>query len=173
MFAKKYLNEEHSSIEIELYNEIKDKLGCRKRLSVERIVSGPGLASIYEFLARKAPEKVDPKVHEEFLKTNTQQGNVVGENAKIERTVHQTLEIFVGTYGREAGNAMIKYLPRGGFYITESGLFTKKDIFLDFLFDKGRVSPALRACPICLVLTEELGEHGAHFYALQLLQSGA
>lgn len=80
-------------------------------------------------------------------------------------------------YGREAGNAMLKYLPRGGFYIT-GGLapknldyFTKKDIFLKAAFDKGRVSPAIQAVPIYLVLTEDLGERGAHYYAYQLLKS--
>ncbi|CAI5747493.1 unnamed protein product [Peronospora destructor] len=166
-------------IEIELYNEIKAKLGCRQRFSVERIVSGPGLATIYEFLAKKFPEKVDSKVHEKFLKANTQRGKVVGENAKTNELCNQTMEIFVGAYGREAGNAMLKYLPRGGFYIT-GGLapknldyFTKKDIFLNSLFDKGRVSSALRTCPIYLVLTEEIGERGAHFYAYQLLHSDA
>lgn len=80
-------------------------------------------------------------------------------------------------YGREAGNAMLKYLPRGGFYIT-GGLapknldyFTKKDIFLKNAFDKGRVSPAIKAVPVYLVLTEDLGERGAHYYAYQLLRS--
>ncbi|KAE8992677.1 hypothetical protein PF004_g22403, partial [Phytophthora fragariae] len=125
---------------------------------------------------KKFPEKVDPKVHEEFLKANTQQGKVIGENAKTNELCNQTLEIFVGAYGREAGNAMLKYLPRGGFYIT-GGLapknldyFTKKDIFLNSMFDKGRVSPAIRACPVYLVLNEDLGERGAHYYAYQLLQ---
>ncbi|CAH0476997.1 unnamed protein product [Peronospora belbahrii] len=164
-------------IEIELYNEIKAKLGCHQRFSVERIVSGPGLATIYAFLARKFPDKVDSNVHAKFLQAKTQKGRVVGENAKTNELCNQTMEIFVGAYGREAGNAMLKYLPRGGFYIT-GGLapknldyFTKKDLFLNSLFDKGRVSPALRACPIYLVLTEELGERGAHFYAYQLLHS--
>lgn len=72
---------------------------------------------------------------------------------------------------------MLKYLPRGGFYIT-GGLapknldyFTKKDLFLKNAFDKGRVSPAIKAVPIYLVLTEDLGERGAHYYAYQLLRS--
>lgn len=72
---------------------------------------------------------------------------------------------------------MLKYLPRGGFYIT-GGLapknldyFTKKDIFLKAAFDKGRVSPAIKAVPVYLVLTEDLGERGAHYYAYQLLKS--
>lgn len=72
---------------------------------------------------------------------------------------------------------MLKYLPRGGFYIT-GGLapknldyFTKKDIFLKAAFEKGRVSPAIQAVPIYLVLTEDLGERGAHYFAYQLLTS--
>lgn len=72
---------------------------------------------------------------------------------------------------------MLKYLPRGGFYVT-GGLapknldyFTQKDIFLKACFNKGRVSPALKAIPIYLVLTEDLGERGAHYYAYQLLES--
>jgi glucokinase len=80
-------------------------------------------------------------------------------------------------YGREAGNAMLKYLPRGGFYIT-GGLapknldfFTKNPIFKQQMFDKGRVSPAIEAIPVYLVLTEDLGERGAHYYAYQLLQT--
>ncbi|KAI9922444.1 hypothetical protein PsorP6_002351 [Peronosclerospora sorghi] len=213
MFAKKYLNEEHSSVneichlfineaklnqvpmacvlacadpvlnntvnftniafgwkidgaslekelginQIEHHNEIKAKLGCRKRFSVERIVSGPGLATNYEFLDRKFPEKVDPKVHEEFLKADTQQGKVVGENAKTNEITCLVVDFYI----------------TGGVAPKNLDYFTQKDIFLDSLFGKGRVSTALRACPIYLVLTEELGEHGAYFYAFPLLQSGA
>lgn len=80
-------------------------------------------------------------------------------------------------YGREVGNAMLKFLPRGGFYLT-GGLapknleyFTKSGVFLNAVFDKGRVSPAIRACPIYLVLTEDLGERGAHYLAFQLLDA--
>lgn len=72
---------------------------------------------------------------------------------------------------------MLKYLPRGGFYIT-GGLapknvdyFIEKDIFLNACFDKGRMRPVLETIPIYLVLTEDLGERGAHYYARQLLES--
>lgn len=164
-------------IEIELYNSIKEELGCDRRFSVERIVSGPGLATIYKFLTKKFPEKVDPKVNEAFLAAKSLQGKIIGDNAKTDELCNQAMEIFVDAYGREAGSAMLKYLPRGGFYIT-GGLapknldyFTKKDIFLNACFNKGRVSPALKEIPIYLVLTEDLGERGAHYYAYQLLQS--
>ncbi|KAE9077791.1 hypothetical protein PF010_g23376 [Phytophthora fragariae] len=164
-------------IEIELYNSIKEELGCHRRFSVERIVSGPGLATIYRFLAKKFPDKVDKKVHDAFLAAKSLQGKIVGDNAKTDELCNQAMEIFVDAYGREAGCAMLKYLPRGGFYIT-GGLapknldyFTQNDIFLKACFNKGRVSPALEAIPIYLVLTEDLGERGAHYFAYQLLES--
>lgn len=164
-------------LEIEIYEYLKKSLGCSKRLSVERIVSGPGLASIYEFLARKYPEKVNKKVYAEFEAAKSLQGKVIGTYAQSDELCNKAMEIFVSAYGREAGNAILKYLPRGGFYIT-GGLapknldyFTKNSIFLDAVFDKGRVSPAVKAVPIYLVLTEDLGERGAHYYAMQLLDS--
>ncbi|KAI9909678.1 hypothetical protein PsorP6_015105 [Peronosclerospora sorghi] len=159
-------------IEIELYNEIKAKLGCRKRFSVDRIVSGPGLATIYEFLATKFPEKVDPKLHEKFLNANTQQGKVVGENSKTNVLCTRRRDFHSWQCDAKVP-ASWWILHHWWSYTQESGLFYQEGHFLDSLFDKGRVNLALRACPIYLVLTEELGEHGAHFYAFPLLQSGA
>ncbi|OQS07608.1 glucokinase [Thraustotheca clavata] len=164
-----------TDVEIELYNHIRNKFGPNKRLSVERIVSGPGLATIYEFLSTKYPEKVNQEIHAKFLQAESLRGAIVGQNAQKDDLCNQAMDIFIRAYGREAGNAALKYLPRGGFYIT-GGLapknldyFTKSNVFLDSLFDKGRVSPALKILPIYLVLTEDLGERGAHYYAFQLL----
>nr|CCA23515.1 unnamed protein product [Albugo laibachii Nc14] len=164
-------------LETECYEYMKKKLGCHKRLSVERIVSGPGLASVYEFLTKKFPDKVNSVVHQEFEKEVALQGKVVGMHAKTDELCRMAMEIFVGAYGREAGNAILKYLPRGGFYIT-GGLapknldfFTQSDIFLNAVFDKGRVSNAVKSVPIYLVLTEDIGERGAHYYAYALLQN--
>jgi glucokinase len=75
-----------------LYNQV----GCEKRLSVERIVSGPGLASIYEFLAKKFPEKVNKKVQAEFESAKSLQGKVVGTNAKADELCNKAMEIFIG-----------------------------------------------------------------------------
>ncbi|TMW55705.1 hypothetical protein Poli38472_010587 [Pythium oligandrum] len=165
------------ALEIEIYNWMKKQLGCPKRLSVERVVSGPGLAMIFEFLCKKFPEKVNKEIHAEFEAAKSLQGKVIGTYAKTDELCNQAMEIFVGAYGREAGNAMLKYLPRGGFYIT-GGLapknldyFTKNSVFKDAMFDKGRVSPAIKAVPVYLVLTEDIGERGAHYYAYQLLKS--
>ena len=66
---------------MELLNYLKGKFDCPHRVSVERVVSGKGLANVYQFLAEKYPERVDAAVHEEFLKAGDQQGRVVGVNS--------------------------------------------------------------------------------------------
>jgi glucokinase len=83
-------------LEIEIYNHMKKQLGCPNRLSVERIVSGPGLASIYDFLSKKFPDKVNKKIQDEFESANTLQGKVVGTHAKTDELCKKAMEIFVG-----------------------------------------------------------------------------
>lgn len=63
-------------LEVELVDYLKEKFSCDYRVSVERIVSGRGLANVYEFLANKFPDRVDTLVHEEFLAAGDQQGRV-------------------------------------------------------------------------------------------------
>lgn len=71
------------------------QLGCSRRFSVERVVSGPGLATVYAYLAKKYPEKVNKKVHAEFQSAKSLQGKVVGEYAKTDELCNKAMEIFV------------------------------------------------------------------------------
>lgn len=75
------------------------QLGCSSRFSVERIISGPGLATIYEFLTKKFPEKVNPAVLAEFQSAKSLQGKVVGDHAKTDELCNQAMEIFVAYVG--------------------------------------------------------------------------
>lgn len=71
-----------NDLEIKLWKYLKNKFNYQNRVSIERVVSGPGLANIYEFLAKEFPERVDKKVHEEFEKAKDMQGKVVAVNSK-------------------------------------------------------------------------------------------
>jgi hypothetical protein len=73
--------------------------------------------------------------------------------------------------------AGLKWLPYGGLYLT--GGLTPKNLallkdpqgpFLSALLDKGRVSGMLHSIPIYAVTVEDLGERGAKYMALYLLQ---
>jgi glucokinase len=65
-----------------MWKYLKDKFSHNKRISVERVVSGTGLANVYEFLADEFPNQIEPKVHKEFLQAGDLQGKVVATNAK-------------------------------------------------------------------------------------------
>jgi len=85
------------------------------------------------------------------------------------------MEIFASAYGAEAGVAALKWLPTGGLYLT--GGLTPKNmqwiqsaLFMEAFNDKGRVSGILKSIPVYAVLVEDLGERGAEYIALQLMQ---
>ena len=62
-----------SAVEFELLTFLRKKFGGNHRVSVERVVSGTGLANVYEFFAGRYPEKVAKEVHEEFLNAGSMQ----------------------------------------------------------------------------------------------------
>ncbi|KAL7537573.1 hypothetical protein ACHAWF_005812 [Thalassiosira exigua] len=160
-------------LEVELLNYLKSKFDCPHRVSTERVVSGRGLANVYEFLAAKRPEDVDPIVHAEFLDAGDQQGRVVGVNATKEGSLAaKAAEVMFGAYGAEVGNATLKFIPTGGMYVT-GGLAAKNvdkiagkgSPFMEAYLDKGRLNPLLETVPLFLVLTEDIGLRGARVCA--------
>jgi glucokinase len=52
-----------NSLEIGLLEFLKEKFQQANRVSVERVISGSGLANIYEYLAKINPKDIDPEIH--------------------------------------------------------------------------------------------------------------
>lgn len=161
------------TLEVELLEYLKCKFNAENRVSVERVVSGRGLANVYEFLAQKFPERVDEAIHEEFLHAGDQQGRVVGVNSGKEGSLTaQAAQIMISAYGAEVGNASLKWIPTGGMYVSGGltgkniGLIQGKDSpFMKAYLDKGRLNPLLETVPIFAVMTEDIGLRGARVCA--------
>mmetsp|Transcript_26387 Transcript_26387/g.26638 ORF Transcript_26387/g.26638 Transcript_26387/m.26638 type:complete len:408 (+) Transcript_26387:97-1320(+) len=160
-------------IETEMLAYLKQKFNHAHRVSVERIVSGTGLANIYEFLSIKYKGDIDPVVHKQILDNPETAGKIIANNPQC-KLCQQTMEIFVTAYGSEAGVAALKWMPKGGLYL--AGGLTPKNLellkgrdgpFMRALRDKGRVSGFLADIPIYAVLKEDLGVRGAHWVAVQ------
>jgi glucokinase len=164
-----------SSVEVDLMHHLKEKFDQPCRISVERVVSGKGLANIYEFVAKSFPSKIRKDIHEEF-KGAEQQGRVVGVNANAKENpcplCVQSMEIMMSAYGSEAGNCAVKFIPTGGLYV--SGGLTPKNInfiagedspFMKAYKDKGRLSSLVAGIPLFAVLVEDLGMRGARVCA--------
>eukprot|EP00978_Attheya_sp_CCMP212_P024309 scaffold76166_cov54-Attheya_sp.AAC.2 len=106
-----------SDLEVELWQFLKQKFNAPHRVSVERVVSGKGLANVYEFLSQRFPERIQPDIHQQFLQAGDMQGAVVGMNASQDETslCHQAMQLMIRAYGSEVGNAAIKFIPTGAF----------------------------------------------------------
>ncbi|NJK40394.1 MAG: glucokinase [Acaryochloridaceae cyanobacterium SU_2_1] len=155
------------------------------RISVERVVSGQGILSIYQFLRDLGQTPESPQIAQILQRwqaaSSPQANHAIDPSAAIAQAAIaqtdllsiQTMELFVSTYGAEAGNLALKLLPYGGLYIT-GGIAPKilpllqQGKFLENFQLKGRVSPLLQKVPVHVVLNPKLGLIGAALYAAQL-----
>jgi len=147
------------------------------RVSVERVVSGLGIVSIYQFLRdrRASPESADVAEKVKLWEAGDLNVDVAAAIAiSSDRLATQTMQMFVEAYAAEVGNLALKLIPRGGLYIA-GGIAPKilpllrDGTFLRILKSKGRVSPILEDIPIHVVLNPEVGLIGAMLYAASFI----
>jgi glucokinase len=147
------------------------------RVSVERVVSGLGIVSIYQFLRdrQSLPESADVAEKVRLWEAGDFNVDVAAAIAiSSDRLATQTMQMFVEAYAAEVGNLALKLIPRGGLYIA-GGIAPKilpllhDKTFLRILKSKGRVSPILEDIPIHVVLNPEVGLIGAMLYAASFI----
>ncbi|MGF1486661.1 MAG: glucokinase [Prochloraceae cyanobacterium] len=168
-----------SQLELELLEYIKTKNNL-DRVSAERVISGQGIVSIYQFLrdtnyAPESPEIGDKiKQWEEDRGSEIDPGAVISIGAKEgnDSLCQQTMEIFVAAYGAEAGNLALKILAYGGVYIAggiaaKNVSLMKKDLFLQPFQQKGRMTSLLEKIPVHIVTNQAVGSIGSILYAMR------
>jgi glucokinase len=141
-----------------------------EHVSWERLLSGPGIVNIYEFMrdTDRAPEPswlLDAMKDDEPARVITEYG-MSGTSLLCEKT----LNLFCALYGSEAGNLALKTMALGGIYLG-GGIAPKihsrlKDgIFMREFIDKGRMRPLLESVPVRIILNENTALLGAAHYA--------
>lgn len=173
-----------SPLEIELLGFLRESLQLT-RVSVERVVSGQGIASIYELLRLRGTARESAALAAAFETWKREIGKesptvdlaaVVSQAAiaEDEPLCTETMDVFVGAYGAEAGNLALKLLPYGGLYVA-GGIAPKilplleRDGFIAAFKDKGRMAPLLERVPVHVVLDSKVGLLGAARHAAELL----
>ncbi|WP_088242686.1 glucokinase [Calothrix rhizosoleniae] len=172
-----------NELEFQLLKYLLDKHGIQ-RISVERVVSGLGLVSIYQFMRDRQLASESPEIAQ-VVRTWEQEagkqeksvepGAVIGMAAvqKSDRLAEKTMQLFVEVYGAEAGNLALKLLPYGGLYVA-GGIAGKILPLLQsgsFLFNftqKGRMRGILSNIPVYIVLNPQVGLIGAAVCAARL-----
>jgi glucokinase len=155
-----------NDLEVGLWRFMWDRF--EEHVSWERIVSGPGLACIYDFL-KTSGRGEEP----DWLKQEMAAGDpaeVISKAALAGRAdlAVQTLDLFVSLYGAETGNLALKLLATGGVYVA-GGIAPKildklkAGLFMQAFLAKGRLRPNLEAIPVKVVLNDKTGLLGAAY----------
>lgn len=138
-----------------------------RRVSVERVVSGPGMLHIYGFLTGGNRRLGHPRVEEALAAGEDAVPPIVDAGLDGSCAVcRQTLEQFVSLYGAAAGNMALLGTASGGLFLG-GGIsprilpLLRSEIFLSAFFDKGRLEDYLRRIPVRVILNPATALLGA------------
>jgi glucokinase len=152
-----------NELEIALLVHLQGRFG---RVSWERVVSGMGIANVYEFLLHRHRAETPDWLAAEIAAGDTAAAVAGAAVAGRCAICVETMEVFFRLYGREAGNMGLKHLALGGVYL--GGGIAPKNLdalaasgFLDAFFAKGRMEPLMRRMPVRAILRGETPLLGA------------
>jgi glucokinase len=158
-----------NNLEMELLAYLQKKYG---RISYERILSGPGIKNIYDFLRDTTKVEEPIWLHEQINAAQDppaliSQLALEGKSEICDRV----LSIFVSVFGAETGNCALNFLTIGGVFIGGSIAAKivpkmKDPVFMQSFLDKGRMEALLRDMAVKIVLNDDCGLIGAARYTL-------
>lgn len=142
-------------LEFALLSHLKARFG---RVSWERVVSGPGIANLYDFLLTRHGGE-PPTWLRRAIEEGGDTAAAVAQAAADQRcpVCVETMELFLRLYGREAGNVALKHMAFGGVFL--GGGIALKNLsalrqggFLEGFLDKGRMEPLMQRMPVKVIL---------------------
>ena len=150
-------------LQIELLRFLKARFG---RVSYERILSGPGLVNVYEFLRDTGYAKESAEFA--AILKNSDPAAAISRAALdgTHRLAEKALEIWITVYGAEASNLALKTMATGGIFLA-GGISPKViaklagSVFMQAFLDKGRLRPLVEAIPVQVVTNDKAGLLGA------------
>jgi len=150
-------------LQIELLRFLHTRFG---HVSYERIVSGPGLVNVYEFLRDSGCGKESPELAAKMAKGDAA---AVISRAALDGScplAKKALDLWIEVYGAEASNLALKVMATGGLFLA-GGISPKilprleGPLFMKSFVDKGRLRAVVESIPVQVVTNEKTGLLGA------------
>lgn len=151
-----------NELEIELFNFLATRY---EHVSYERVVSGPGLVNIFEFLRDAKHGEVPAAIAAEIAKDAAA---AISKHA-LEGTSQicvEALDLFIASYAAEAGNLALKLMATGGIYLG-GGISPKilpklqGPIFMQNFVSKGRMQKLMESIPVKVISNDQTALLGA------------
>jgi glucokinase len=137
-----------------------------EHVSYERVLSGPGLVNVYEFLREKGcadePAGFARQLVQDDPAAAISRAALNGANPLAERA----LDLWISVYGAEAGNLALKAMATGGIFLG-GGISPKilskltGPLFMRAFLDKGRLRSLLESIPVQVITNDKAGLLGA------------
>jgi glucokinase len=150
-------------LQIELLRFLATKFG---HVSYERILSGPGLVNVYEFLCASGCGKESAELSAAMKAGDPaaaiSQAALTGKDS----LAGKALDLWIAVYGAETSNLGLKIMSTGGLFLA-GGISPKilpklkGSLFMEAFLDKGRMRPLVEAMPVHVVTNEKAGLLGA------------
>jgi len=137
------------------------------RVSVERLVSGGGLVTIYQFLRERSGVPEPSGLAARFAHEDRAAVISTTALASGDPVCGQALDLFVSLYGAEAGNMALSMLATGGLFLG-GGIPPKilprlqdPELFLAAFLAKGRMRALMETIPVQVVMYDRTALRGA------------
>ncbi|MDX6692728.1 MAG: glucokinase [Blastocatellia bacterium] len=162
-----------NALEIELLEHLLKNEEYGGHVSIERVLSGPGLFNLYSFLRAINFAEEPAWLAAELASAHDAAATVsAAALAKRSELAVKALDMFVEIYGAMTGNLALLLIATGGCYVG-GGIAPKimeklKDgAFLESFLAKGRFRTLLASMPVHVILDDKTALYGAARKALQ------
>ena len=146
-------------------------------VSLERVVSGPGLVNIFSWLTDTGRYHAPEWLLRQLETMDPARAITEAARDRQEPLCMETLDVFVSVFGAAAGNLALTGTTTRGLYlgggIPPKVLFKLRDrVFMDAFTDKGRFKDYLDQIPVGVILNERAALIGAAWAALDMIGEG-
>jgi len=134
------------------------------RVSVERILSGPGLIDLFRFCLSERGAADSPLLHDAQAAAAISQAGLSG----ADEAALACLKLFVEIYGQTAGDWALAAQASGGIFLA-GGIAPKllsvlrDGDFLSGFANKGRYTDWMQSIPVAVILDPDIGLKGAAY----------
>lgn len=153
-----------NEFDFELFTFLQNKYG---HVSWERVICGPGIFNIYEFLRDEKKMEEPGWLKEQILKEDA--AAVISRHVSESQICTETMRLFIRFLAYESANLVLKLNATGGLFIAGGiapqiiSLFENNAFYTSFC-QSGRLSFLLEKVPVKIILNSKAALLGAAFY---------
>lgn len=155
-------------VQVDLWRALHDEVG---RITMETIVSGPGLVRIYRYLRQRCAA-VSATANAPLMTADPAAAIAHAAFTDNDPVAMRSIDLFLACFGAFAGDLALTVTARGGVYLC-GGIAPKllpalrRGGFLAAFKDKGPHRELAELMPVQVVLDDALGMHGAAWIAAE------